>query len=916
MRTVAELSKPAQRRCDPTAGHQSGAADAPTPMMAQYLEIKAKHPDFLLFYRMGDFFELFFDDAVKAADALGIQLTKRGKHLGEDIPMCGVPVARSDEYLHKLIRKGFRVAVAEQLEDPAEAKKRGAKAVVRRNVVRLVTPGTLTEDSLLESAANSFLTAVFIRKGEPANGARVSLASLDLSTGEFRVCDVEADNLPHELARISPVEVIVADDAPATQVERALAAVPAAARSELPHHAFSALKGERALADAFGVKAVESFGQFTRDDLAAIAALLHYVHLTQIGQMPALRPPRKETPAGLMMIDAATRASLELLKAQGEGPSVLTAIDRTLTAAGARELASRLASPLCDADAINRRLDAVSHFRDAWPLRADLRAALRGLPDMARALSRLKLGRGSPRDLGAIRDGLAVARAIATSICAAGPALPPDVEALSRIIAEIPRDLAEDLARALCEPVPVSFTDGQVIAKGTSPELDDLRRLATETRVVLAELQARYAAQTGVKSLKVQYNSIFGYFIEVSASAADTLRAPAHAATFRHRQTLANAVRFTTDEVSDLESRILSATEQAHVLEKQIFAGLVSRVIENRHALSECAAALASLDCTLALAELAEEQNYARPIVDDSTAFHISGGRHPIVEQSLKRTGHPFISNDCHLDAGAADASRLLIVTGPNMGGKSTFLRQNALIAILAQAGSFVPAAAAHIGVVDRLFSRVGASDELARGRSTFMVEMVETAAILHQATARSFVILDEIGRGTATFDGLSIAWAALEHLHDITRCRGLFATHFHELTRLPERLPGAANISMAVAEWEDDIVFLHTVEKGAAKRAYGIQVAKLAGLPRAVISRATDILARLEADPQKGAALQAIEDLPLFQSAYAGGFSESAQAIAHPLDDAVRALDPDRMTPREALDALYELKRLAAGSG
>lgn len=902
-------------------GTSAPKGDAATPMMAQFLEVKAKHPDFMLFYRMGDFFELFFDDAVQAAQALGIQLTKRGKHLGEDIPMCGVPVARAEEYLHKLIRKGFRVAVAEQLEDPAEAKRRGGKSVVMRDVVRLVTPGTLTEDTLLSSGASNFLTALHM-PGETKGLA--ALASLDLSTGVFLLSEARVSDLGHELARLSPAEVIVSEDL-RDGLKPHLDAVASAAVAEVTRSCFSSSKGERALAAAFQVAAIDGLGSFSRGELTAIGALLHYVELTQIGHKPALRPPRRESRSGHVLIDAATRASLELVKPQnGDGPTVLSAMDRTKTAAGARELAARLSSPLCDAEAINRRLDAVAFFHGGWPLRAQIRKLLAEAPDMARALSRLKLGRGSPRDLGAIRDGLSAAGGIHRLLCDAATDLPADIGTCQRAVQAAPSGLAETLRSALMSTLPLSFAEGQVIAGEYSEDLAGLRRLSAGSKAVLAELQAEYAAQTGIKSLKIQYNNIFGYFIEVGANAAETLRTKPHDATFRHRQTLANAVRFVTDKLSDLESRILSAAEKAQALERRLFDALVHQTLDHEREIGDCAEALASLDCAAALAELAEEQGYVRPTMDDSAAFRIEGGRHPVVEQALKGRGESFIANDCMLSGEPADAPRLLIVTGPNMAGKSTFLRQNALIAVLAQMGSFVPAQAAHIGVLDRLFSRVGASDELARGRSTFMVEMIEAAAILNQATDRSFVVLDEIGRGTATFDGLSIAWAALEHLHDVTRCRGLFATHYHELTRLPETLSGAANVTVAVKEWKDDIVFLHSVEPGAAGQSYGIQVAKLAGVPQKVIARAKEILARLEGSPHAAAAFDALNDLPLFQMradhAYVGGGFAEEDAQAGDVPPEARAvlaaladLDPDSLSPREALEALYELKRLGS---
>jgi DNA mismatch repair protein MutS len=881
-------------------------------MMAQYLEVKAKHPDFLLFYRMGDFFELFFDDAVQAASALGIQLTKRGRHAGEDIPMCGVPVARADEYLQKLIRKGFRVAVAEQLEDPEAAKRRGPKAVVRRDVVRLVTPGTLTEDALLASGANNFLTAI-ARFGKTA-APRYHFASLDISTGEFLLSETAAADLEGELLRLRPAEILAPEDELSDGALKRAAEASGASLSPLPRAYFTKARGERALKVAFEIAALDGLGFFTEGDLAAIAALLHYVNLTQMGERPALRAPKREAPGALLLIDAATRASLELVRPKNEGaPTVFQAIDRTVTAAGARELMSRLVSPSADVELIGGRLDAISSLIDDWALREQIRKGLRGAPDLSRALSRLKLKRGGPRDLGALRDGLLAAENLA--ILLEGSAARPNeleeiLQVLSSLRAAKPDDgegktLSQELQAALEETLPYFTRDGGFIAAGFDAGLDELRQLATGTKAVLAKLQAAYAAQTGIKTLKIQYNQVFGYFVEVSPATAAVVQAEPHAALFRHKQTLANAVRFTTDELAALESRILNATSEALARELALFEGLASAVVSQEETITAAAAALASLDCTAAFAEVAQAQNYVRPRVDESRCFLVEGGRHPAVEQALARDGSTFIGNDCKLDGAGERGPGFLVVTGPNMAGKSTFLRQNALIAVLAQAGSFVPATSAHIGVADRLFARIGAADDLARGRSTFMVEMTETAAILNQATRRSFVILDEIGRGTATFDGLSIAWAVLEHLHDVISCRGLVATHYHELTRLADDLPRAGNVRMAVTEWKDSIVFLHAVEAGAAHRSYGVQAAKLAGVPKPVLSRARQVLALLENGAGPHGPLTLPADMPLFSAPV----KATAEDALHPVLEKLAALDADSLTPREALDILYALK-------
>lgn len=894
-------------------------ASPATPMMAQYLEVKAKHPEFLLFYRMGDFFELFFDDAVKAAGALGIQLTKRGKHSGDDIPMCGVPVSRADDYLQKLIRKGFRVAVAEQLEDPEAAKKRGPKSVVRRDVVRLVTPGTLTEDALLTSGSNNFLTAV-ARSGK-TGPVRYHLASLDISTGDFVLSETSASGLEGELLRLRPAEVLAPEDEVVDEAIRRGGETCGASLSPLSRACFSKAKGERALKDAFEVSALDGLGDFGDGELTVSGALLHYVNLTQMGERPALRLPRKESAGTLLAIDAATRSSLELVRPKNEGaPTVFSAIDRTVTAAGARELMSRLVSPSTDADLINARLDAVSVFIEDWAIRERVREILRAVPDMSRALSRIKLKRGGPRDLGALRDGVAAACKLAEllkSLVAKPLDIAKALEACSKFTqlhqgaASNGAGLVVRLQTALGEKLPFFSRDGGFIAPGYDAELDELRRLATDTKVVLARLQAAYIAKTGVKSLKIQYNQVFGYFIEVSPGAAGVLQEEEHASLFRRKQTLANAVRFTTDELSNLESRIVNATSEALARELSLFDALASAVLSLEGDIANAAESLACLDCITSLAELAQAQNYVRPKVDDSRCFIVEGGRHPAVEQAMARDGGAFIGNDCKLDGTGENAAGFLVVTGPNMAGKSTYLRQNALIAVLAQMGSFVPAASAHMGVADRLFARIGAADDLARGRSTFMVEMTETAAILNQATPRSLVILDEIGRGTATFDGLSLAWAVLEHLHDVTGCRGLVATHYHELTRLADSLPRAGNVRMAVTEWKDTIVFLHSVEAGAAHRSYGVQAARLAGVPKPVLARAKQILAQLENGAGPHGPLTLPTDMPLFSFAPEARPEDARHDAPHPALEKLAALDVDTLSPRDALDVLYKLKAL-----
>jgi DNA mismatch repair protein MutS len=878
-----------------------------TPMMEQYVEIKAANPDCLLFYRMGDFYELFFQDAEIASRALGIVLTKRGKHLGKDIPMCGVPIERADEYLHKLIAQDHRVAVCEQLEDPAEAKKRGAKSVVRRDVVRLVTPGTLTEDSLLDAKRNNYLVAIVRARASVGDGNRFGLAFLDMSTGEFRL--TESDNIAAELARLEPGEIIVSDalygDPELAPLLRTLPVTP------LGRDVFDGATAERRLASFFAVATTQAFGTLSRLELTAAAACVTYVERTQIGKRPPLSPPVREAEGATLAIDAATRANLELMRTlAGETRgSVLSAIDRTVTAAGFRLLAARLAAPLTDPDAIALRLDAVDTMLGAAPLRSELRSRLASAPDLARALARLALGRGGPRDLAAIRDGLRAAQELANRLSDLA-ALPDELRDAAVALRHPDPAIAEELARALADELPAFRRDGGFVRADYDQALDETRALRDESRRVVAALQARYADETQVRALKIRHNNVLGYFVEVTAQHGERLMAAPLNKTFIHRQTLAGQVRFTTTELGVLEARIASAADRALGIELEIFDALTARVTAIAEDIKATAHALAVLDVTAALATLAADQRYVRPQVDRGLAFAIEGGRHPVVEQALAA---PFVANDCDLSPPAdKTAGRIYLVTGPNMAGKSTYLRQNALIAVLAQMGSFVPARSARIGVLDRLFSRVGAADDLARGRSTFMVEMVETAAILNQASERSLVILDEIGRGTATFDGLSIAWATIEHLHETNRCRTLFATHFHELTALAAKLGRLTNVTVRVKEWQGDVVFLHEVTAGAADRSYGIAVAKLAGLPAAVIERAKLILAELEAEDRTSHARRLMDDLPLFAATARPSPGPSLDEAGNLVIAALAALNPDEMSPRQAIEALYGLKAKA----
>ena len=885
------------------------AAARVTPMMEQYLEIKAANPGLLLFYRMGDFYELFFEDAEIASRALGIVLTKRGKHQGADIPMCGVPVERSDDYLHRLIAQGHRVAVCEQTEDPAAARARGNKSVVRRDVVRLVTPGTLTEDTLLDARANNYLVAIARARGS-VGADRIGLAWIDISTSEFIVTECSTGELAATLSRINPNEIIVTDalygDAELGPTLREWPAV-----TPLTRDVFDGSTAERRLCDYFAVATMDGLSAMSRLEATAAAAAVTYIDRTQVGKRPPLSPPSREAAGTTMAIDPATRANLELTRtlAGERRGSLLNAIDCTVTPAGSRLLAQRLAAPLTDSAAIARRLDAVAALVVDAAIRDDLRATLRAAPDMSRALARLSVGRGGPRDLAGLRDGiLAADRALSRFAAMDQP--PQEIVAVMEALRRPSRQLAREFERALSEQLPLTKRDGGFVSEGYEGALDEARSLRDASRLVVASMQARYAEVTSVKGLKIRHNNVLGYFVEVTAQHGDKLMAPPLNATFIHRQTLAGQVRFTTSELGEIEAKIANAGDRALALELEIFERLCALAVAAGDELRAAARAFAILDVATALAKLAVDDNYTRPEVDASLGFAIEGGRHPVVEQALRRDGQPFIANACDLSPGPGQKSgQIWLITGPNMAGKSTFLRQNALIALLAQIGSFVPASRARIGIVDRLFSRVGAADDLARGRSTFMVEMVETAVILNQASERSLVILDEIGRGTATFDGLSIAWAAIEHLHEANRCRALFATHYHELTALSAKLPRLFNATVRVKEWQGDVVFLHEVLPGSADRSYGIQVAKLAGLPAPVIARAKSVLAKLEAQDRGQTARALADDLPLFAVPSRAAAEPAPPSDAEKLAEAVKALHPDEMSPREALEALYALK-------
>ena len=865
-------------------------------MMEQYLALKAQAGDCLLFYRMGDFFELFFDDAKQASGILDIALTSRGEHGGQPVAMCGVPVHAAEGYLARLIRAGCRVAIAEQIETPEEAKERArkegspvSKALVKRDIIRFVTAGTLTEEALLEPRRANRLAAVCDLRGT------IGIASCDISTGRMELEECGAAGLNAALARLGASEVVAPEDwetAPGGAILR-------------PRADFASDEGERRLKALHEVATLDGFGSFSRAMLAAAGGLVAYLDHVGRGTLPFLLPPVLRAGEERLAMDEATRASLEILASQqgGRAGSLVAAVDRCVTGAGARQLAEDLSAPLTDAGAITARLALVQYFHEDPLLRSDLREVLRAAPDIGRALGRIVAGRGSPRDLGQIRDGLGEARRIRDHLQARSER-PELLDGLLPLLGGHGA-LTDLLSRALVPSPPTERSQGGFIAEGFDAALDELRQVSGNARRAIAAMEARYRADTGIASLKIKHNGVLGYFIEVPARHADALMSAESG--FTHRQTMANAVRFNSLQLHEEASRIAEAGGHALAAEEAHFEELVSHVVTAREAIAATAGALARIDVSAGQAERAAEGNWCRPEIGEDRVLDIRSGRHPVVEAALAAGGERFVANDCSL----SPDDRLWLIGGPNMGGKSTFLRQNALIVLLAQAGGYVPAEAARIGLVDRLFSRVGASDNLARGRSTFMVEMVETAAILAQASERSFVILDEVGRGTSTYDGLALAWAVVEAVHENNRCRCLFATHYHELARLAESCDALSLHHVRAREWKGDLVLLHELASGPADRSYGLAVARLAGVPDPVVKRAKKVLDQLERTRAESGGLAAgLGDLPLFAAA-----GEEQEEPADPVRERLESLDVDALSPREALELLYELKRKAMGT-
>lgn len=862
-----------------------------TPMMAQYLEIKKQYPDCLLFYRLGDFYELFFEDAKTASSFLGLVLTSRGKTESTNIPMCGIPFHAYQNYLTRLVKGGYKVAICEQTEDPAEAKKRGSNAIVRREVVRIVTAGTLIEDDLLDAKKNNFLATVV------AGFDDYALAWVDMSTGAFYTQTAKKDDVYSSLSRIDAAEILLAENF--FEQHKHVIKEQDDRYSFWPAEKFSYIKSQDELNSFFSKP---DLTVFERHEIIAAGVLLSYILNSLKGAKPALRIPEKTTSTKFMEIDASTRQSLELTASLANNKnetSVLKTIDFTKTAIGARLLASQLSTPLLDKGEINNRLDKVEFFINNPTIRDTVRDILKTIPDIERALSRVMLGNSGPKEILSIANGLKQLPLIRTQIYKDTPpqSLQTDLVQLNEY-SEIVREILSAITDV---ETPQLARTGDFIKEGYYAPLDELINIQKNAKYTIRDLQLKYIEKTGIGNLKISFNNLIGYYIEVPTKSSDLMMTDKSLG-FIHKQTMLNVMRFTTDELIEFENKIIHAKELSLEMELEIFNRLVQMICAQNDELIRTCMAIGNIDVACSHASYANTYTCCRPQLTDDTSFFIKGGRHPVVEKALQKERVAFIPNDCEM---SDDQELLWILTGPNMAGKSTFLRQNAVIAILAQIGMYVPAESAVIGIVDKLYSRVGASDDLARGRSTFMVEMVEVASILNGATEKSLVILDEVGRGTATYDGLSIAWSVIEYLHDKNKCRALFATHYHELTALANRLDKIALYTMRVKEWQGDIVFLHEIMKGATDRSYGIHVGKLAGLPESVIKRAEDILNQLEEKKQEQKPL--FDDLPLFSQT----FNQISKEKDYPALKALKDLDIDALSPREALNQLYQLKKM-----
>ncbi len=873
----------------PDSGADRAAPEShSTPLMRQYHAIKQQVPQALLMFRLGDFYELFYDDAVTAARELEITLTARNKEKGEPIPMCGVPYHAAEGYLSRLIQKGYRVAICDQMEEAGAGKK-----LVKREVTRVVTPGTATESSLLRSHENNYLAAVC------RNGERAGLAHVDISTGEFRATEMDGAEVNAALENLNVREVLAAESKPlgATEPrpEASVTGLPGL-RTAIEDWVFNLDYADRALRDHFGLLSLDGCGMIGHPlAVSAAGAILHYLRDTQKSALDHLDRPSYYDRGDSMILDSVTVRNLELLEPLFAGESkestLIHVLDQTCTGMGGRLLRHRLLRPCLQLEEIEARLDAVQEVLNSTIARAEIRKLLAAVLDLERLLGKLSLGTAGPRELLALARSLALVPKLKQQ---AGALESARVRAIWGALDEIP-EVRDRILSAIAEEPPAHLADGGTIRAGYHAELDELRDISRNSRQYIADIETRERGRTGIQSLKVRFNNVFGYYIEISK--ANMHNAPSD---YERKQTLVNAERFTTPELKELESKILDAEEKMLALERQIFQELRLFAAEHAARIRQTAAAIAELDVTCALAQVAAENRYTRPGFSDSGEIRIVAGRHPVIEKLTEKEAVRFIPNDLYFDT---QSQFIAVITGPNMGGKSTYLRQAATIVILAQMGSFVPADSAMLSLVDRVFTRIGAADNLARGRSTFMVEMTETAVILNTATSRSLVVLDEIGRGTATYDGLSLAWAVIEHIHQRIRARTLFATHYHELTELADQMPGVRNLHVSVKEAGDQVIFLRKVEPGRADRSYGIEVARLAGLPVSVIERAREILALHERSEQ------AVTE-ELSPRAPAPMQIQMFEPVNYQIAERIRTLKLDELRPIEALQLLNELQQ------
>lgn len=894
---------------------------AATQVMQQYLDVKFANFECIVLFRMGDFYELFYEDAITAAKVLGVALTKRGKTEEEEIPMCGVPFHALENYLHKLLEEGFKVAICDQMETPEEARKRGGyKAVVKREVTRIITPGTLTEDSLLDEVKPNYLASIVLSKNE------ATICYLDLSTSKFFIISLPINQLINELSRIKPSEILISDRLRSERLSYDIEVALSLHLSFQVDSFFAEKKCAKIIENYYNIASCSAIGEISGAAISAVGSVIEYICLTQKANLPKLPFPKLLNTKDFMIIDATTRRSLELTTSVNRGikGSLFSVINHTITKGGARLLYEYLSAPLIKIEKINARLEITNFFLQNLDLTQELRKILAKIADLERAITRIQMQRGSPRDLLSIKDTIILSEQISAHFLAAkGIALSKNLDALTKPLIGH-SEIADLISEAIRDDAPNVINEGEIIKLDFHPKVKELQELINNGRIFIDKLRDQYRKETGIDSLKISNNNVIGLFIDITSRNAGRITDEK----FIHRQTTANSVRYTTKELQELESKMLNARTCLIGLEKEIYIEICAQVINNAAKLYNLAAALSRLDVFTNFAFVADEFGYSRPTLSEDFNFNIKDGRHPVVERALKAVNQGFTKNTCQLNSD----ERIWLITGPNMAGKSTFLRQNAIIAVLAHIGSFVPASSATIGVIDKIFSRVGAGDDLTKGQSTFMVEMIETSAILNQSTNRSLIILDEVGRGTSTYDGVAIAWSVLEYIHDKIKARCLFATHYHELTALSNIFPSLTNYTIEIRQDAADsnkILFLHKIIKGFADRSYGVHVAELAGLPASVIRRANSLLAKFEKNSNKlGKETLKNESFNLNLFDFSSDTNESNLGVRrHNLEskifdseevnkykevyDYFVKVDPNKLSPKEALDLLYKINEI-----